>query len=102
MRFARFRIKAVEGIDMPDEELSRASRFDDRGWRIPRLSGRQCVPDFLAGVFVEGIRNAAFSADDANQFLAVDQRVPAKSPNRSFGFEITLEILVPEDRSFGG
>src|SRR5262245_27647021 len=86
---------------MPDEQLARPAGLDDRGGRVARLTGRERVPDFSSGVFVERICHSLFSADNTDELLAVYQRMPAKAPLGSLRFEIALEIFRPQDVSMG-
>src|SRR5205814_1390644 len=102
VQLAGLGIEAVNRLGMPDEKLSRAASLDDRGRGVPRLAGLERVPELFAGIFVEGVGDPVFAAHDADELLAVNQRMAAETPDGCLRFEVAFEVLRPENCSFGG
>src|SRR6266478_2261560 len=100
--FARFRIEPVDLFAIPDNELALAAGFIDHWGTIARLLSSQGVPNLLAGVLVESDGGGVFAANDANQLLAVQERMRREAPYRRFDFVFLLEIERPNLLTFLG
>src|SRR5262249_53685350 len=61
------------------------------------LFDRQRLPQLLAGVLVEGDDRAAVAADQADQLVAVDERVRRPAPDLRLGLVVPGEVLRPDD-----
>src|SRR5207245_2576133 len=70
VKLARFRIEAVDRLRVPDDKLALAAELINHRRRIARLWGRQCTPQLLAHLFVEGNHGAVLAADKANQLVS--------------------------------
>ena len=78
---AGHRVERVGRLGMPEDELPLAAGLVDDRRAVARLLGAQRAPDLLAGVLVEGDRRAAGAAHQANQPVAVQQRMPGEAPH---------------------
>src|SRR5213075_8914 len=74
--------EGVDGFRMPDDELTAFPDLDQRGRTVTGFLGGESPPDFLAGVLVEGHGDTLFTADQANEARAVEQRMGGKAPRR--------------------
>src|ERR1019366_894227 len=84
---------------MPEDKLPFAAGLVNDGRAVARLLGAERAPDFFPGVLVESDNRAALSADQANQTVAIKQRVPGEAPERCFDIKVLLEVVRPEDLS---
>ena len=84
---------------MPDDQLPDAARLKDHGGTVSRLLGAQRPPDFMAGVFVQGDHRRVGAGGQANQFVAVQQRVSREAPHRGLDFVVLFEIPRPHHAS---
>src|ERR1035438_4231323 len=84
---------------MPENKLPFAASlvYDRRA--VARFFSAQRAPNLCAGVFVESDDRAALAAGQANQTLAIEQRVPGEAPHGCFDAEVLLELPRPEDLS---
>jgi len=87
---------------MPEDQLPDAAGLkNDRG-TIARLLGAQGPPDFRAGIFVQSHDCRVGAAGQANQLVAVKERVSRKAPQGSFDFVVRFEIARPKDAARSG
>jgi hypothetical protein len=82
---------------MPDDELARAGEVVDHRRRVARLARREVLPDLLASVLVEGDDRRALAAYQANEPIAVDERMSGEAPERHFNLVFLEQILGPEN-----
>jgi hypothetical protein len=66
------------------------------------LGGVEGAPDFLAGVFIERDGVASLAADDANELLAVEERVVGVAPQRGLRAVVGWQVFRPDDVAGGG
>src|ERR1051325_7293666 len=81
---------------MPEDELPFAADLVDHRRRITGLVGREGLPDFLAGVLVEGDRDRALAADQADEAIAVEERMAGEAPHRNGEIILLEQVLRPE------
>src|SRR5262245_43329334 len=87
---------------MPEDELAFAVDVEDGRRRVARFLGGECLPDFLAGVLVKRDGDGSWPADEANQAIAVEDRMAGETPLRRFLGVILEQIARPEDRTLVG
>ena len=85
---------------MPDQQLPFAAGFDQGRRAVAGLAGRERAPSLLAGFLVEGDDDAAFAAHQADELVAVHERMAAEAPHRGFDLVVLLQIARPEDGPF--
>src|SRR2546422_4319718 len=57
----------------------------------------ESAPEFLAAVFVQRHGHAPFAADQADEFLSVNQRMSGEAPHGRFGAVILFELARPKN-----
>lgn len=77
---------------MPEDELFLAASLDHGRRCIARLAGIERTPDFFAGVFVKGHRDAAGAATEADEALSIEQRMTGEAPHRCGGSKVFFEV----------
>src|SRR5262245_41124492 len=82
---------------MPDDQLLLATGFVNHRRTVTGFPGAQRAPKLLAREFVKSDGHALFSAHEANQFLAVNERVAGKTPHGRFHGKIFFEFTRPEN-----
>src|SRR5437667_354991 len=85
------------GASVSQSRLPVASRLGGGRRAVPRLGGVQAPPEFPARLLVEGDDAGPLAADDADQLVAVDERVAGEAPQRGLGPVVLLVILLPDD-----
>src|ERR1017187_1612809 len=81
---------------MPENKLPCTPSLVNDRRAVARFFSAQRAPNLFAGVFVESDDRAALAAGQANQTLAIEQRVPGKAPHGCFDAEVLLELPRPE------
>src|SRR2546426_712484 len=70
-------------------------------WLFPRHStdavGFDGMPKLFAGVLVEGNDGVSFAANEADQFVPVEQRMRGAPPNRRLDLVVLDEVFRPND-----
>ena len=94
---ARFRIDGAERVGPRQEQLPLAAGLDDRGRRVALLGRRRRSPDLGAGVLVERHGVRAIAAGEADELVAVDERMAGVAPHRRLRVVFLRQILLPND-----
>ncbi|MDB6123220.1 MAG: hypothetical protein JWQ71_2213 [Pedosphaera sp.] len=94
--FAGFGIERVDGFGMPDDELTFAATLNDGGRAVAGFLGGKGVPDFLAGIFVEGDGGGVGAADEADEFIAIEQRAGGEAPHGRGNIIVLFEFVGPD------
>lgn len=100
--FAGGGIERIHGLRMPEDELFGATGLDDHGRAVAGLACVEGAPELLAGVFVEGNGDAAGPAAEADEALAIEQRMTGEAPHWGLGGVFGFEIVRPENLAAGG
>src|SRR5260370_37908816 len=90
-------IEGVDGLRVPDNELAFAGDLDHRWGRIAWLTGRQGTPHFLTGHLVDGNRHTSFTAYQAYEMVAIQERMAGKPPLRHFHLVILGQVFGRQD-----
>ena len=77
---------------MPNDDLSLAANLAEDRRTVAGFFGAQRPPKFFAGELIECDRHAALPAGQTNQFVAIDERMSRKTPQRRLHFEIFFEL----------
>jgi hypothetical protein len=101
INFAGFRIQAIDGGGMPEDELALAADFIDHRRGITGLGGRQFLPNDVAGVLVESDGDAILAARQADEAAAVNERMAREAPMGHGAIEQLGQIFVPDLLPFG-
>ena len=98
---AGFRHHGVDPIGLHEDELTHAGVLDDRRRRVALLGGRSDPPELLARPLVErgGVRDGG--ADDADEPVAIDERMTRVAPERGLRRVVLLQVASPDDASVG-
>src|SRR5262249_38884582 len=93
----------IDRIRQPDDELALAGRLVDHRRAVAQLGAaqRQRLPQLLAAVLVEGDHDAVLAADQADQPVAIEQRVGGVAPQRHTSAVILGEVLRPQHLAAG-
>ena len=70
--------------------------------RIAGLFGRQGAPPLLARVLVKGDGRRALAAHDADESVAIHERMAAKTPHGHLDAIVLRKVLGPDERSLAG
>src|SRR4051812_32306365 len=81
---------------MPNDQLPRATGIDERGRAITRFPTAEGAPQFFARILVERDRNAARSADETDELVAIQQRMSRESPGGRACAVVLLVIVRPQ------
>ena len=86
---------------MPDQQLPCATGLDDGGRAIARFLGRQGTPHLFARVFVQSDRDTPLPSHQADQPVAIDERMTGKTPDGRFAVVGFGQLLGPDFRTVG-
>src|SRR5688572_32632926 len=89
-------MERVDRFRMPNDELPFAGNFEDFGRTIPRLLRRQSSPELSPGILIECNHSAVFSANEADQLIAIHEGRSRKSPERGGNVVLFVEVNGPD------